>query len=83
MKITLPPAVCITDMLGSRLEESSDPGLSHNAVLCYICSGNVAKFVDCWEKRVPEAKRGSSEVLQVRTMGIIVHLYIFFENVFF
>jgi len=22
--------------------------MSANAILCYICSGNISKFVDCW-----------------------------------
>lgn len=34
-----------TDVLGERLEEV---GHYDHAALCYICSGNVDKFVNCW-----------------------------------
>ena len=37
-----------TDVLGERLEAEDDPGYHDNAALCYICSGNVDKFVECW-----------------------------------
>ncbi|XP_019850594.1 PREDICTED: protein transport protein Sec31A-like [Amphimedon queenslandica] len=37
----------LCDVLGRRLEETGDEGCYDNAALCYICSGNVAKFVEC------------------------------------
>ena len=39
------------DKLGARLEQCSQPDLAANAVLCYICSGNIDKFVECWTKQ--------------------------------
>ncbi|XP_067943023.1 protein transport protein Sec31A-like [Watersipora subatra] len=41
----------LCDKLGSRLECCAQPDLAANAVLCYICSGNIDKFVDCWAKQ--------------------------------
>ncbi len=37
-----------TDLLGGRLEKEMDGAYRDNAALCYICSGNVDKFVQCW-----------------------------------
>ncbi|XP_062926773.1 protein transport protein Sec31A isoform X1 [Mobula hypostoma] len=42
------PSLC--DTLGSRLEMENDGGLCMQACLCYICSGNVEKLVECWVK---------------------------------
>ena len=36
------------DVLGGRLETEMDGQLKDNAGLCYICSGNVEKFVEWW-----------------------------------
>ena len=41
-----------TDMLGGRLESEMDGMLRDNAGLCYICSGNVVKFVEWWYVRL-------------------------------
>ena len=38
----------LLDILGERLEAEEDPGCHDNAALCYICSGNIEKFVECW-----------------------------------
>ena len=35
-------------MLGARLETEMDGSLRDHAGLCYICSGNVEKFVQWW-----------------------------------
>ena len=40
-------ALCV-DVLGGRLETEMDSQLKDNAGLCYICSGNVEKFVEWW-----------------------------------
>jgi protein transport protein SEC31 len=37
----------LCDILGERLEEEGRDGCYSNAALCYICSGNINKFVDC------------------------------------
>ena len=37
--------ICFIDTLGGRLERVLD---YDHAALCYICSGNVDKFVACW-----------------------------------
>ena len=37
-----------TDVLGGRLESEMDGMLRDSAGLCYICSGNVEKFVEWW-----------------------------------
>ena len=52
------------DKLGSRLEASDNTALSSNAVLCYICSGNIEKFAEGWVRQTPD--NGSSMALQVR-----------------
>ena len=36
------------DLLGERLEDEGEGRYRDNANLCYICSGNVDKFVECW-----------------------------------
>ena len=36
------------DLLGERLECEDEGRFRDNANLCYICSGNVDKFVACW-----------------------------------
>ena len=36
----------LADMLGSRMEREMDGKLQANASLCYICSGNVERFVE-------------------------------------
>ena len=40
--------VLYVDVLGGRLETEMDGQLKDNAGLCYICSGNVEKFVEWW-----------------------------------
>uniref|UniRef100_A0A8C4UFF5 SEC31 homolog B, COPII coat complex component n=1 Tax=Falco tinnunculus TaxID=100819 RepID=A0A8C4UFF5_FALTI len=40
----------LCDMLGARLESEGDAGLSNDACLCYISSGNVERLVECWVK---------------------------------
>uniref|UniRef100_UPI00398E8156 protein transport protein Sec31A isoform X2 n=1 Tax=Pristiophorus japonicus TaxID=55135 RepID=UPI00398E8156 len=42
------PLLC--DTLGSRLEMENEEKLCIQACLCYICSGNVEKLVECWVK---------------------------------
>ncbi|XP_078386799.1 protein transport protein Sec31A isoform X1 [Cetorhinus maximus] len=42
------PLLC--DTLGSRLEMENEGQLCMQACLCYICSGNVEKLVECWVK---------------------------------
>ena len=37
-----------SDLLGDRLEREGEGRHRDNASLCYICSGNVEKFVECW-----------------------------------
>ncbi|KAL5502041.1 hypothetical protein EMCRGX_G008739 [Ephydatia muelleri] len=38
----------LCDLLGDRLEREGEGRHRDNASLCYICSGNVEKFVECW-----------------------------------
>lgn len=38
-------------MLGERLENDQNEGLSKNAELCYICAGNLSKVVGSWLRR--------------------------------
>uniref|UniRef100_A0A3P8YBN9 Protein transport protein Sec31A n=1 Tax=Esox lucius TaxID=8010 RepID=A0A3P8YBN9_ESOLU len=38
----------LCDTLGSRLEAEGSAKCSLQACLCYICSGNVEKLVECW-----------------------------------
>ncbi|XP_048419476.1 protein transport protein Sec31A [Stegostoma tigrinum] len=40
----------LCDTLGSRLEMENEGKLCIQACLCYICSGNVEKLVECWVK---------------------------------
>ncbi|XP_069741805.1 protein transport protein Sec31A isoform X2 [Narcine bancroftii] len=42
------PSLC--DTLGSRLEVENNGRLCMQACLCYICSGNIEKLVECWVK---------------------------------
>lgn len=42
--------VYITDALARRLETEKDGRLSPYAGLCYICSGNLDKFVQNWNE---------------------------------
>ncbi|MGH0117299.1 UNVERIFIED_CONTAM: hypothetical protein FKN15_013822 [Acipenser sinensis] len=37
-----------TNILGSRLEREGEERMCLRACLCYICSGNVEKLVECW-----------------------------------
>ena len=37
----------LCDLLGQRLEQEGDRFCT-NAMVCYICAGNVEKFVACW-----------------------------------
>ena len=51
------------DKLGERLE--ADEKLRIRACLCYVCSGNIDKFVRCWDK-INAAKDGrNAEAMQV------------------
>jgi len=43
-------ALC--DLLGQRLEQEGDEHCA-NSMVCYICAGNVEKFVSCWTKNMP------------------------------
>ncbi len=36
------------DLLGERMENELEGRYHDSASLCYICSGNVEKFVECW-----------------------------------
>jgi protein transport protein SEC31 len=40
----------LCDLLGERLECEDEGRYRDNANLCYICSGNVDKFVECWNQ---------------------------------
>ncbi|CAB4015041.1 Hypothetical predicted protein [Paramuricea clavata] len=42
----------LCDLLGQRLEAQQDENYA-NAMVCYICAGNVEKFVSCWSKTMP------------------------------
>lgn len=42
----------LCDLLGQRLEQEGDEHCS-NAMVCYICAGNVEKFVSCWSRNMP------------------------------
>ena len=48
VSIVMCVACCAPDLLGGRLEREMDGAHRENAALCYICSGNVDKFVECW-----------------------------------
>ena len=48
----------ITDIIGYRLETERQGELSVNAMLCYICAGNVEKLVDCWAKNTDNLNEG-------------------------
>ena len=37
----------LCDLLGQRLEAQKEDHYA-NAMVCYICAGNVEKFVSCW-----------------------------------
>ncbi|XP_061565325.1 protein transport protein Sec31A isoform X1 [Cololabis saira] len=39
---------CLCDTLGSRLECEATEKRCLQACLCYICSGNIEKLVECW-----------------------------------
>ncbi|KAK2573081.1 Protein transport protein Sec31A [Acropora cervicornis] len=61
-------ALC--DLLGQRLEQEGDEHCA-NSMVCYICAGNVEKFVSCWTKNMPAepsplALQGSLGVLKDR-----------------
>ncbi|XP_041117043.1 protein transport protein Sec31B-like isoform X2 [Polyodon spathula] len=38
----------LCDILGTRLEHEGEERMCLRACLCYICSGNVEKLVECW-----------------------------------
>ncbi|KAK6482057.1 protein transport protein Sec31A-like isoform X3 [Huso huso] len=38
----------LCDILGSRLEREGEERMCLWACLCYICSGNIEKLVECW-----------------------------------
>ncbi|XP_077882403.1 protein transport protein Sec31B isoform X5 [Ictidomys tridecemlineatus] len=38
------------DMLGTRMEQEGGRALTSEATLCYVCSGNVERLVECWAK---------------------------------
>uniref|UniRef100_A0A6Q2ZA90 Protein transport protein Sec31A n=1 Tax=Esox lucius TaxID=8010 RepID=A0A6Q2ZA90_ESOLU len=59
----------LCDTLGSRLEAEGSAKCSLQACLCYICSGNVEKLVECWAH---QRDCSSPLVLEVRTA--VVHL---------
>ena len=42
------PYFIAADLLGERLENEGEGRYRDNANLCYICSGSVDKFVECW-----------------------------------
>uniref|UniRef100_H3DQ02 Protein transport protein Sec31A n=1 Tax=Tetraodon nigroviridis TaxID=99883 RepID=H3DQ02_TETNG len=39
---------CLCDILGGRLEHEKTEKRCLQACLCYICSGNIEKLVECW-----------------------------------
>lgn len=42
--------VCVSDLLGGRLEAADSVQLRAQACLCYICAGNIEKLVSCWSR---------------------------------
>ena len=40
--------VLLVDLLGERMETELGGQYQDSASLCYICSGNVEKFLDAW-----------------------------------
>ena len=40
--------VLLVDLLGERMETELGGQYQDSACLCYICSGNVEKFLDAW-----------------------------------
>ncbi|XP_037918625.1 protein transport protein Sec31A isoform X1 [Hermetia illucens] len=38
----------LCEKLGERLEKEGDSELSRNAILCYICAGNIEKLIQSW-----------------------------------
>lgn len=62
-------------MLGARLEASEDPVLAANASLCYVCSGNVDRLVDCIRLQQQEngdAPDSSPLALQVTSSLVVI-----------
>eukprot|EP00066_Takifugu_rubripes_P030540 XP_011619806.1 PREDICTED: protein transport protein Sec31A-like [Takifugu rubripes] len=39
---------CLCDILGGRLENEKTEKCCLQACLCYICSGNIERLVECW-----------------------------------
>ena len=44
--------ILLVDLLGERMETELGGQYQDSASLCYICSGNVEKFLDAWYKLV-------------------------------
>ena len=55
----------ISGILGQRLEDSGDDHLQKNAMICYICSGNMDKLADSWTKMKEASASSSPDALQV------------------
>ena len=51
--ITCEFKICL-DLLGERMETELGGQYQDSASLCYICSGNVEKFLDAWYSLVAE-----------------------------
>eukprot|EP00066_Takifugu_rubripes_P011512 XP_011600778.1 PREDICTED: protein transport protein Sec31B [Takifugu rubripes] len=63
---------CLCDILGGRLENEKTEKCCLQACLCYICSGNIERLVECWTSH-----RDSSSPLGLEDnmpKGFMVHL---------
>ncbi|XP_039628511.1 protein transport protein Sec31A isoform X2 [Polypterus senegalus] len=64
----------LCDTLGSRLEFEGENSMCLEACLCYICSGNVEKLVECWVQKQeclsPLALEGVVEMMTILRKSI-------------
>ena len=54
------------DELGERLEENEK--FRTFASLCYVCSGNIDKFVRCWDKLQPSSENNDKNCDSIQVM---------------
>ena len=64
----------VSDTLADRL--SADPNYTLEATLCYICSGNVAELLECWQSANSD---DTSSPLQLQ---VLILFYTLFANTY-
>eukprot|EP00047_Mylnosiga_fluctuans_P021472 m.105110 g.105110 ORF g.105110 m.105110 type:complete len:1295 (+) comp8909_c0_seq2:143-4027(+) len=59
----------LCEALGQRLQAEGSPQCCSQAIICYLCAGNVDRFMDAWETLIPAS---SPQALQELMSAVLI-----------